>query len=452
MPSPCGAAHRLLPLLLFGRSSAACPLPAPRIGIVSKIIVDSVAGGAKRLGGGGVQAAVGARLAVPTASVSFIAPAGTDFDTTMLDGLRERGVDADGVHILSHVPVTPGQKINYDTAGTMLWQNYGWEGWDVLCDWVPPLGGGRFDVIHAIVEGGGRGEVEAAGAWLEEATASWCALRSTGLPGRSTRPPVLSLEPVMHSVTLESIAQLARITPMATSVSPDLLTAGELKKVVHRGLLLPMPASCTASRLPRCTPIRSYISLLVSVVPTELTLEKVVYSLTCSALFHNPTARIARLHDGATPPPMSAAHVSRSNSSILAIARACAEALKMQPDAILAIRDGANGSYVYNSGDGGRGSLSSSGTPPETLSRVLAVEGLDVRDPTGAGNAYSAALAAQLSCVSSPVTESLVAAKIATAAGAAFCATGEWAPLDMETTAAWVSSHATALQTVQISP
>ena len=126
-----------------------------------------------------VQAAVGARLAVPAASVSFIAPAGTDFDTAMLDGLRERGVDADGVRILSHVPVTPGQKIDYDSTGTALWQNYGWESWDELCDWVPALGGGQFDVIHAIVEGPGRGEVEAAGAWLEEATASWCALRST---------------------------------------------------------------------------------------------------------------------------------------------------------------------------------------------------------------------------------------------------------------------------------
>ena len=366
-------------------SSAACSLPAPRIGVVSKIIVDSVAGGAKRLGGGGVQAAVGTRLAVPAASVSFIAPAGTDFDTAMLDGLRERGVDADGVRILSHVPVTPGQKIDYDSTGTALWQNYGWESWDELCDWVPALGGGQFDVIHAIVEGPGRGEVEAAGAWLEEATASWCALRSTRLPGRAARPPVLSLEPVMHSVNSENIARLTRITPMATCVSPDLLTA----------------------------------------------------------------ARIARIHDRKSPPPMSVAHVSRSNASLFEIARACSDALKLQEDAILAIRDGGHGSYIYRVGAGGGaggGNSSSNQSTRGTLSRVAAVAGLDVLDPTGAGNAYAAALAAQLACEASPAAASVAAAKVASAAGAAFCATEEWAPPDVKATAAWVASRATSLR------
>ena len=48
----------------------------------------------------------------------------------------------------------------------------------------------------------------------------------------------------------------------------------------------------------------------------------------------------------------------------------------------------------------------------------------EVRDPTGAGNGYAGALAAQLASGATPMD----AAVVASAVGAAFCRTGDWAP------------------------
>jgi sugar/nucleoside kinase (ribokinase family) len=174
--------------------------------VVSKLIIDTVDGGERRLGGGGVQAAVGVRLAVPLANCRLVAPAGRDLDEGLLGELRVRGINPE-VHRLNGVPTTPGERITYE-GERMSWEPVGWEGWDRLCAWVPPLDGAEMDALHVLVEGGGSGEVEAA-------------LRCASRPS----PPLISVEPVMHSVNPSVVASLRRLTRHADIVSPDLLTA-----------------------------------------------------------------------------------------------------------------------------------------------------------------------------------------------------------------------------------
>jgi hypothetical protein len=118
-----------------------------RLAVVSKIIVDTVEGGAKRLGGGGVQAAVGARLAGAT-QCTLYAPVGQDFDMRMLVELQERGVSTDEVCKLAHVPKTPGEDIHYDSEGRLTWEPVGWDSWPELCAWVPTPALDEFDAIH----------------------------------------------------------------------------------------------------------------------------------------------------------------------------------------------------------------------------------------------------------------------------------------------------------------
>ena len=75
------------------KSAASEAAAALTIKVVSKVIVDTVAG-RTRLGGGGAQAAVGIKLAVPEASCSLVAPVGTDFSRALLRPLAEDyGVD-----------------------------------------------------------------------------------------------------------------------------------------------------------------------------------------------------------------------------------------------------------------------------------------------------------------------------------------------------------------------
>ena len=56
-----------------------------KVAVLSKIIIDRV-DGVWRLGGGGVQAAVGLRLA--SAACALFAPVGSDFDRSMLGALE----------------------------------------------------------------------------------------------------------------------------------------------------------------------------------------------------------------------------------------------------------------------------------------------------------------------------------------------------------------------------
>jgi len=112
------------------------------------------------------------------------------------------------------------------------------------------------------------------------------------------------------------------------------------------------------------------------------------------------------------------------------IAQGCAKALRMKQAAVLAIRDGAHGSYVFFEG---------------RVCKIPAVP-VDVCDPTGAGNAYASAIAAQLACGATPVS----AARMASAVGAAFCRErdcSDWAPQDIMATSSWILSHALTLGT-----
>lgn len=192
-----------------------------RVCVVSKIILDTIRG-TQHLGGGGAQATVGVRLAAPeTAQCVLVAPAGTDFDDSVLDGLRhDYGVGAT-VESLAHVPTTPGEVIRYE-GEEMLWEPHGWEGWADLCEWQPVLP--PADAYHVIVEGGGDGEVRSVQAAMAVAAGS----------GWQTAPlaerPLLSIEPVMHEVTRGNIEDLARLSAHADVVSPDLLTATRIAR------------------------------------------------------------------------------------------------------------------------------------------------------------------------------------------------------------------------------
>ena len=65
-----------------------------------------------------------------------------------------------------------------------------------------------------------------------------------------------------------------------------------------------------------------------------------------------------------------------------------------------------------------------------------------VADPTGAGNAYAGALCAMLA-TGRPVIH---AALTASAVGAAFCRTADWAPPDAGVTRAWVEGQSEELR------
>ena len=175
-----------------------------RICILSKIIIDTI-GGAHRLGGGGVQAAVGVKLAAPDAACTLVAPVGVDFDAALLDGLREGYGVQMCIEALAHVPVTPGETIWYE-GETMRWDNHGWEGWVELCAWQPVLP--QADAYHVIVEGGGDGEVRAAQAALAAAAA------------RGEQRPWLSVEPVMHEVRHAEVAGLSGPPAPRTTCRP----------------------------------------------------------------------------------------------------------------------------------------------------------------------------------------------------------------------------------------
>jgi len=307
---------------------------AIRLAVISKIIIDAVEGGPPRLGGGGVQAAVGAQLGAGGLSTcSLLAPVGMDFDNTLLRDLEARCIDTSGICRLPHVERTPGELIRYD-GEKALWEAIGWDHWPELCAWVPPLPTETaLDAIHVIVEGAGGGEVVSVLSYL-------AAL------GERALWPLVSVEPVMHDVKDESIAGLARLTAVADVVSPDLLTA---VRIAH---------------------------------PEYRQLEQV-------------DSAVVTLN-------------AQGDAALQKIAIRCASALRLKPTALLAIRDSARGSYLLSHG---------------TLTRVP-TRNIEVRDPTGAGNAYAGALCAQLAAGASMQA----AAEVASAVGAAFCRTDDWAP------------------------
>ena len=454
----------LLGLTLFILPQVASAL---RLAVVSKIIVDTI-DGQQRLGGGGVQAAVGARLG-GASEVALHAPVGSDFDFGMLGAnslAAEHKVDMTNVVCLAHVDVTPGEVITYYSNEKRSFSPVGWDGWPALCEWEPQLCQGSYDALHAIVEGAGAGEV---GAVLKA-----CA--------DAEQAPFVSVEPVMHNVTGSSVDGLCRLTRYAGLVSPDLATALCIRDACADG------ADADAVCLPGSV----------------------------------DEATLAKLRKGA------AEDGGGGGALLLDLASTCFDELCMQPGALLAIRDGAHGAYLYTrpaptaplwqwlaSGHGNRvhqlhlsvtHSLHTSGRGnrvhqrhlsrhtfhPEPLSshaacrepctctchtphahahaplqnlspltpRVASILTItftgdhewltvmpavplrDVADPTGAGNAFAGALCAQLASGAEPLS----GAATATAVGAAFCRTADWAPPDAAETRRWVEEQAAAAE------
>jgi sugar/nucleoside kinase (ribokinase family) len=376
--------------------------------VLSKIIVDEVAsgGGQKRLGGGGVQAAVGMRCA-GLARCALVAPVGVDFDRAMLLGLERRGVDTSRVCTLPDVPTTPGERLWYDKDEQQRFEPVGWEHWAALCAWAPqlPLG---LDAVHVLVEGGGDGEVGAvlnaiaSAAPADQPTdrgilyhAGAVPLSEPDEPLRPEAPlrlrrPLVSVEPVTFEVTCASVAGLKRLTAVADVVSPDLLTAARIAALEET-------FSGGGSR---------------------------------SSLLYGASSPAA-LSAGAEAAARAAAVLARADGATLQqIVRRCAVALALPAASTLAVRDGARGSYVL--------------APDGVLTRVPAVllSPGDVQDPTGAGNAYAGTMCAQLA-MGCPT---LQAAAVASAVGAAFCKCPGWAPDDVEAAAAWVAAKAAELR------
>lgn len=361
---------RLVPFTALLASTAAL-----RVCVVSKIIVDSVAGGPPRLGGGGVQAAVGVQLGARGRGLCRLtAPVGMDFDSSLLIELSRRGVDSSAVSPLPEVKRTPGEVIRYE-GEKMRWESVGWESWDTLCAWVPPLDAADVDAFHVIVEGGGDGEVRAV-------------LDAVARQPPEAVAPFISVEPVMHEVSAASIGGLARLTAIADVVSPDFLTAARI----------------AASAADAATDEEG-------------------------GLAEQPLA----VDDSVNDSVRSVDGMPRATEALLAIARGCARALALRPSAWLAIRDGADGSYLY------RHAVSSADA---AWIRVPAVP-VEVSDPTGAGNGYAGALCAQLASGAPPAA----AAAVASAVGSAFCRTAEWAPLLDD--AEWCFRAATAANAIE---
>ncbi len=133
---------------------------------------------------------------------------------------------------------------------------------------------------------------------------------------------------------------------------------------------------------------------------------------------------------------------------LLDLAAACYDELCMQPGALLAVRDGEHGSYLY-SRPAPEAPIRQWLVDPacrdfEWFACVPAAE-LDgpVVDPTGAGNAYAGAICAQLAAGAHPAE----AAAAASAVGAAFCAEDDWAPsAPAEETRRWVARASKLVQ------
>ena len=125
------------------------------------------------------------------------------------------------------------------------------------------------------------------------------------------------------------------------------------------------------------------------------------------------------------------------------LAAAVYDELTMQPGALLAIRDGEHGSYIYTRPAPDAPIYmwlaDASSREYEWFARVPAAKLERVADPTGAGNAYAGALTAQLAAGVGPEA----AAATATAVGAAFCAADAWAPPDVDAATAWVQTAST---------
>ena len=134
-----------------------------RFSVLSKMIVDTI-DGAQRPGGGGVQAAVGATLAVPQLRCALHAPVGCDFDAGMLALATSHGVEP-RLAWLDDVATTPGEIISYE-GEKMSFEQVGWESWDDLMAWQPPADfASSCDALHVIVEGGGGAGISAGRVW-----------------------------------------------------------------------------------------------------------------------------------------------------------------------------------------------------------------------------------------------------------------------------------------------
>ena len=352
------------------------------LAVVSKIIIDQVKG-ATRPGGGGVQAAAGARLGGDQGlSIALHAPVGMDFDDALLGGLEPYSIECSNVAKLESVKTTPGEKISYD-GDEMKFEPVGWDQWDDLCDWEPTeLASGSYDAVHVIVEGSGAGEVKSA--------LRACAVaRVVG-----DDQPCIGIEPVFQKLSKASMegGPLLELTRVATLISPDLATA-----ICMRDAFLEEKDNDDTKR------------------PCDVS-------------------------------SISKAAARNRNAYLLEMCAALFDELCMQPGSLLAIRDGAYGSYLY--------SRPAPNAPMwqwltltrdyEWLARVPAVELTEeeVRDPTGAGNAYAGALCAQLANGADPIG----AASIATAVGAAFCKSSEAFPTDAEAARVWVEKASEAVK------
>ena len=133
-------------------------------------------------------------------------------------------------------------------------------------------------------------------------------------------------------------------------------------------------------------------------------------------------ARIARVRQGGDDTD-DIDVVGTSDEQLRTIGVNVRRELRMADASVLAIRNGASGSILYD-------------PVHNDLVRIDAVA-VESTDPTGAGNAYAGALCAALASGCTPV----VVASIASAVGAAFVRTNDWAPGDIDETRAWVRAH-----------
>lgn len=394
--------HHLRNTLVILISASLAPCTALKLAIVSKIIVDEISG-TTRPGGGGVQAAAGARLASLDAEICLHAPVGCDFDASLLAPLEhdptlvsrsDRAsplyrVNTSCVTPIRSVATTPGEIITYRDGEIMDFEQVGWDSWDTLCAWEPPeLSSSGTDAVHVIVEGGGSGEVRAV---LKACDAT-----------SSSSAPCVGIEPILHEVTATALDGLRKVTRLAVHVSPDLATAACI------GELTALSSSSGSAQ-----DIAGHV-----LRPADVSAERLSSFRAASAA--------------------SASAASAANGALVDLAAACFDELCLQPGCVLAIRDGAFGSYLYTRPSPNAPAFQwladANSREFEWLAKVPAAALDHVVDPTGAGNAYAGALTAQLAA-GVPCYE---AAAVASAVGGAFCAAAGWAPNDAYLASRWV--------------
>eukprot|EP00960_Hanusia_phi_P011258 329016-Hanusia_phi.AAC.3 len=185
------------------------------------------------LGGGGPQAAIGARLW--HVGTGLLAPVGQEFaDEIFMGSLEFSDVDTQGISRVKGF-VTPRNQIRYESERMVWTPGDGWESWmsfirqdiPIPSSYTQPL------VVHMITEGCGASETRLSERLVEHARFKGGGENSKQGRGKKMKGPFLSVEPVIHDVSIATLETLREHTAKADFICPDWDTALKISRLIQ---------------------------------------------------------------------------------------------------------------------------------------------------------------------------------------------------------------------------